>query len=121
MSELIKYNKKLTQRARILRAGQTDCECIVWDNILLKKQTGYKFTRQKPIGNFIADFYCSKLKLAIEIDGNSHYDKKEYDEEREIEFSKQGIYTFRLSNDAVYRNLDSVKENVLNIVNKLSN
>jgi very-short-patch-repair endonuclease len=62
------YNKSNKDRARDLRNNMTNSEIIIWENILRKKQTGYIFLRQKMIGSFILDFYCSKLLLGIEID-----------------------------------------------------
>ena len=67
------YNNNLTELARENRKNQTEAEKRLWIEVLRnKKMDGYKFTRQKPIENYILDFYCSKLKLGIEVDGSSH-------------------------------------------------
>ncbi len=68
----IYYNLKLKQLARNLRNNSTLSEVLFWNEVKGKQILGYQFLRQKPIGNFIVDFYCPKLKLVIEIDGDSH-------------------------------------------------
>ena len=71
--KFLPYNKKLVSRARELRSNQTEAEKIFWDEIVKSKELNvFTFLRQKPIGPFIVDFYCSRLKLAIEIDGEIH-------------------------------------------------
>ena len=68
----VTYNPKLKQLARKLRNDSTRAEIKLWKELQNKQVYGYKFTRQKPIGNYIADFFCNKLKLVIEVDGYSH-------------------------------------------------
>jgi len=69
---------------------------------------GYKFLRQKPIGHYILDFYCDKLKLWIEIDDNSHDYKGEYDEKRTKYLQKLWVSLIRYTNKQVTYNLDAV-------------
>jgi len=71
--KLIPYNPKLKQLARKLRNKSTKSEVLLWNYLKGKQIKGFDFHRQKPIGNYIVDFYCSELLLAIEIDGESHY------------------------------------------------
>lgn len=71
----LSYNTKLKARARELRKNQTAAEKKLWNYYL--KNHKYKFTRQKPINNYIVDFYCSKLKLVIEVDGETHLEEKD--------------------------------------------
>ena len=78
----IYYNPKLKARARELRNNSTLAEVLLWNQLKARKMKSYQFMRQKPIGNYIVDFLCSKLKLVIEIDGESHVDKVEYDNKR---------------------------------------
>jgi very-short-patch-repair endonuclease len=66
------YNPKLTQVARNLRNNSTLSEVLLWNQLKGKKMLGYDFHRQKPILNYVMDFFCHELELAIEIDGNSH-------------------------------------------------
>lgn len=77
------YNKNLTALARANRKDPTPAESAIWNKVLRTRQlSGYKFLRQKPIGEYIIDFYCSELKLIIEVDGDSHAVTLEYDLER---------------------------------------
>lgn len=78
----IPYNRSLLDYAKTNRNQQTPAEGLLRNLILKHKPLGYKFTRQKPLGPFIADFYCSKLLLIIEVDGSSHEEKQEYDAQR---------------------------------------
>ena len=70
-NKIIHYNPSLKEKARILRKNSTLSEIILWKKIK-NKSLGYEFHRQVPLDNFIVDFYCHGLNLAIEIDGNTH-------------------------------------------------
>jgi very-short-patch-repair endonuclease len=77
------YNKNLTTLARENRTNPTKAESKMWNEILRMRQfESFKFLRQKPIAGYIVDFYCSELRLVIEIDGDSHAESVEYDAER---------------------------------------
>ena len=92
-----------------MRKNPTNAENRIWHEILRnKKFKGYKFARQKPIDFYILDFYCSELMLGVEIDGNIHNDRVEYDKERINELNSLGIKIIRYFNDQVINNLDSV-------------
>lgn len=108
--KFILYNKKLVSRSREFRKNRTKAEIIFWDKILKnKKITDYKFTQQKPLADFIADFYCSKLLLVIEIDGGIHNELKDKDKERsEILLYKYGIKVIRYKNDNILNNIEKV-------------
>jgi very-short-patch-repair endonuclease len=69
---IIPYNPKLKARARELRKNMTPGEQRLWQFLRGKQVLGFDFDRQRPIDQFIVDFYCKKLRLAIEIDGASH-------------------------------------------------
>ena len=105
----LKYLDELRILARNKRNNPTKAEQIFWDKILQYDKIKYRFLRQKPIGRFILDFYCSKLLLAIEIDGDSHNNKKYLDSERDIFFRKYNIITIRYTNEQVFGNLDKIK------------
>jgi len=105
----LKYLDELRILARNKRNNPTKAEQIFWDKILQYDKIKYRFLRQKPIGRFILDFYCSKLLLAIEIDGDSHNNKKYLDSERDIFFRKYNIVTIRYTNEQVFDNLDKIK------------
>jgi very-short-patch-repair endonuclease len=108
--KFILYNKKLVSRARELRKERTEAEIVFWDKILKNKEiVNYKFTQQKPLDDFIADFYCSKLLFVIEIDGDIHGELKNRDKERsEILFYKYGIKVIRYKNDEVLSNIEKL-------------
>jgi very-short-patch-repair endonuclease len=105
---LIRYKRfdNVILLARHLRKNTTPSEDKLW-RVLRKKSTGYKFLRQHPvfyrINNshtefFIADFYCSKLKLIIEVDGLIHETGREYDSERDAKLLRKGIKVIRIKN-----------------------
>jgi len=71
----LQYNPKLKEFARRLRNNSTYAEIRLWQKLNKKQLKGYDFHRQKPIDNFIVDFFCHELMLAIEIDGVSHIQK----------------------------------------------
>lgn len=97
----IRYWNSLTQMANQNRKKPTEAEKKMWDEYLSKDKTGYRFLRQKPIHRFIVDFYCVKLSLAIEIDGDSHDKKKAVDSERDKFLKQIGIKTIRFTNEQV--------------------
>lgn len=70
--EIIPYNPKLKELARQLRNNSTRSEIILWQHLKGKQMMGYDFHRQKPIDNFILDFFCYELMLGIELDGYTH-------------------------------------------------
>lgn len=99
---VLKYNSKLTEVAKENRKEMTKAEVYFW-NLIKQDKTGFSFTKQKPINNFIADFYCKELNLVVEIDGSYHNQKKEVarDKEREKVFLSFGIKTVRFTNEQV--------------------
>ena len=111
----IPYDKNLVSRARELRKEFTESEEIFWNNVLKnKKLLKFKFTRQKPIDKFIVDFYCSKLSIVIEIDGEIHNFQNKRDKERDdILIKKFGLKVLRYKNDEVVNNADKIVEDLL--------
>lgn len=110
----IPYYYNLVPRARSLRRKQTRAETIFWEAIRGKKYLGLKFTRQKPLYRYIVDFYCAELKLAIEIDGSSHYgsEKAAQDRFRTNYLKDRGIKIRRYTNEEVINDIDLVLENL---------
>lgn len=104
----IYYSSKLKQFSRNLRKNSTLSEVLLWNEIKARKMLGYQFMRQKPIDKYIVDFYCSKLKLVIEIDGDSHVGRYEKDIERQNEIEKLGISFLRFDDLDVKWNLEGV-------------
>ncbi len=105
----LNYVDELRKLARIKRNNPTKAEEIFWNKVLKYDKVKYRFLRQKPIGRFILDFYCSKLLLAIEIDGYSHDDKKYLDRERDLFLEKYSIKTVRFTNEDVFESLEVVR------------
>jgi very-short-patch-repair endonuclease/3-methyladenine DNA glycosylase/8-oxoguanine DNA glycosylase len=103
----ISYNPNLKEKARNNRKPQTSAEDLLWREVR-NRNLGFKFTRQKPIDQYILDFYCSELLLGIEADGDSHEGKEEYDKERTKVLEGQGIKIVRFTNDEVLYNLDNL-------------
>ena len=100
-SGAIKYLGELRVLARKNGKNPTIAENIFWKEI---RKNEYTFLRQKSLGRYIADFYCSKLLLIIEIDGDSHDFRKYMDKERDIYFANRGIKTIRIKNETVINN-----------------
>ena len=109
---MLPYDRRLKERSQRLRKNMTAAETFLWSKIRMKQLKGYWFYRQKPVGNFIADFYCHKAKLVIELDGEIHNQQKEYDLGREAEMEKYGIKIIRFTNDEVFNELNSVIEKI---------
>ena len=105
----VRYWSSLVQMAKQNRKNPTEAEQKMWNDYLSKDKTGFRFLRQKPIHRFIVDFYCVKLGLAIEIDGNSHNKKKGTDEKRDKFLKQIGIETIRFTNDQVLNNSEYIK------------
>ena len=105
----IPYDKNLTTFARENRKHPTVAESKIWYQLLrMKNLSAYKFTRQKPIAKYIVDFYCAKLRLAIEIDGDSHADSLDYDTLRTKELSNMNVTVVRYTNKEIVNNLHGV-------------
>jgi very-short-patch-repair endonuclease len=104
------YNKNLIDRAKANRREMTPAERRMWYDIL--KNLPYRFLRQRVIGNYIPDFYCTSRHLIIEVDGDSHYatEAQAYDAERTAFFESLGIRVVRFTNDEVMENPDGVFE-----------
>jgi very-short-patch-repair endonuclease len=104
----IYYNPKLRALARGLRNNSTLSEALLWNQLKARKVKGYQFMRQKPIGDHIVDFYCSRLRLVIEIDGESHVSRSREDELRQHKLESLGLSVLRFYDKDVKRNMDGV-------------
>jgi very-short-patch-repair endonuclease len=111
----IPYNKKLVSRAKELRKETTRAEKVFWDKILKdKKLADFKFTKQKPLDEFIVDFFCSSLGVIIEIDGEVHNYQKTRDMERDtILKQKFGLEIIRYTNEEVLKNTNKILEDLI--------
>ena len=92
----------------MLRKNSTKAEIILWNELKNKKIMGYGFKRQKPIGEYIVDFFSPELKIVIEIDGITHDYKLEEDNIRQEYLESISLYVLRFKDSDVKNNLDGV-------------
>ena len=111
--KFIPYNTELKMRARELRKRLTKAERKLWADFL--RSLNIKIKRQKVLDNYIVDFYCSKAKLVIEVDGDSHNTKDgiEYDEHRTAVLESFGLEVIRFTNDEIFFDFKKVCEIIL--------
>ena len=117
------YNKKSEkEKRRFLRNHQTVAENLVWIYLRKKQISSERFLRQYGIKYYVLDFYCPSLKLAVEIDGDSHFESNEsidYDKERENFLKSLGISIIRFTNQEVIENLEKVINKIIGKVKEL--
>ena len=110
--KIIPYNPKLKEFTKKLRNNSTFTEIMVWNYLKRKQMRGYDFDRQRPIDNYIVDFYCKNLQLAIEIDGESHYGNPERDKRKDKRLNELGVTVLRFDDLDVRYKLDKVLETI---------
>lgn len=103
--------------ARKMRKNPTDTERMLWEALRKVNFYGFHLRRQAPVGRYVFDFYCAKMKIAFEIDGASHGDKQEYDKHRDNDVEGASITTIRFTDDSVRNNINDV---LLQIKNALT-
>ena len=113
---IIPYNPRLKELAKKLRKQGILSEVLLW-NKLKGKKLGFDFHRQKPILEYIVDFYCNDLDLVIEIDGCSHNEKYDDDKIRQTELEKLGLTVLRYYDGDVKQNLGSVVDHIKEWIN----
>ena len=108
--KIIPYNPKLKSLAKALRKNMTLSEVLLWDELKQKKILGFDFDRQRPIDEFIVDFYCKDLQLAIEIDGDSHDSEEafEKDRKRQKRLETLGVRFLRFDDLEVKNDMNNV-------------
>ena len=99
------YRPGLKNIARRLRRDATVPERLLWSR-LRRKQLGVRFLRQRPIGEYVADFYCPERGPVVEVDGRSHEGRGHEDAVRQSGLERQGLTVLRFTNDEVLRDLD---------------
>jgi very-short-patch-repair endonuclease len=114
------YNPNLKNNSRNLRKAGNLSEVLLWKELRADKFLGYSFYRQKPILNYIVDFYCKELGLVIEIDGSSHDDKIEYDTERDRQMSVLGLTVLRIKDADVKKDMQNVLRVIENQIGELT-
>ena len=112
--KIIPYNPKLKALARKLRKTMTDGEILLWNELKNDKLLGFDFDRQRFIDNYIVDFYCRELMLAIELDGMSHNNEEAFikDEARQAKLENLGVRFLRFSEA-------EVKNDMLNVLRSI--
>ena len=109
---LLPYNPRLKAVARMLRKNMTRAEILLWNQLKRKQMMGFDFHRQKPIDQYVVDFFCPELLLAVEIDGASHEGKLEKDSKRQDEIETHGVHFLRFPDHEVKEDLDSVLDEI---------
>jgi len=112
----IPYNKNLKELSKKLRNDSTKAEILLWLQLKAGQMKSYKFNRQKPLLNYIVDFYCKKLNLVIEIDGITHYNEEAFleDKKRQEELEKYNLHFLRFNDNEIINDM----ENVLKVIEK---
>ena len=114
--KIIPYNPRLVPLAKALRKNMTLSEVLLWDVLKQKQMLGYDFDRQKPIDEFIVDFYCKDLMFAIEIDGDSHDSEEAYvkDVKRQERLESLGVRFLRFDDLEVKKDMNNVIRTIEN-------
>jgi len=118
------YQHYLKSSSRQLRKNMTDAEQMIWYRVRRKQIMGVQFYRQKPLLNYIVDFYCAKAHLIIELDGSQHFEDEyqQSDSVRDKALMDIGLLVLRFDNHQVLTEIDSVIRHIYNVVEKrLSN
>ena len=112
------YNKDHKERSRDLRNNMTPAERALWSKVRKKQILGLQFYRQKPIHQYVVDFYCPKADLIIEVDGGQHWEPAhaEADRERDAVLAQLNLKVLRFSNLEIMKQLDSVMEQIYDTV-----
>ena len=112
--KIIPYNPKLIALANKLRQNMTFSEVKLWNELKNGQMMGYDFDRQRPIGNYIVDFYCKDLQLALEVDGITHVDEKAMlkDEIRQEELEIASVSFLRFDALLVVNKVESVVKEI---------
>lgn len=108
--QIIPYDPRLKELARQLRNNSTPAEIRLWSKLKGKQRLGFDFHRQKPIHNFILDFFCHELMLGIELDGYSHTLEQvnDQDERKNTKLKQLGIHLLRFKNNEIFEDVDAV-------------
>jgi very-short-patch-repair endonuclease len=108
----IDYRRRLKRSARMLRHDPTPAERKLWFEFL--RDLPIRFTRQKPLGEYIADFYCAGEMLVIEVDGDSHFTNagERYDAYRTGELEAKGVRVLRFTNLEVMQQFEAVCQRI---------
>ncbi len=107
-------------RAKGLRKKATDAESMLWNRLRNRQLLDLKFRRQRPIGNYIADFACLEIGLVVELDGGQHVEQLAYDEQRKQDMRALGFRTLRFWDHEVLKETDAVMEKIRQVAEALT-
>jgi very-short-patch-repair endonuclease len=117
-NKIIFYNPNLKEKARRLRIKCTPSETLLWSRIR-RRSLGHEFHRQVPIDEYIVDFYCHELRLAIDVDGSSHDNKQEYDLLRQRKLERLGVRFLRFDDRDFRRSMNDVLRAITTVIAEL--
>lgn len=120
---MLRYNPKLRDPARTLRTHLTESGQLLWSQLRRKQILGAQFYRQKPLGNYVADFYAPSVRLVIEVDGSQHFavEQATSDRQRTAYLESRGLRVLRFTNLEVLRELEAVVETIYGAVQEARN
>jgi very-short-patch-repair endonuclease len=104
--------------AKVLRRGSTDAERLLWSRLRRRQLGGFRFRRQRPIGNYVCDFVCLSDSLVVELDGSQHVEQADYDSGRDAFLRSSGYRVLRFWNGDVMDRLDTVLETILEALHR---
>ena len=115
---MLTYRSDLTAKARQLRTNMTDAEQKLWYHVRQKQILGVQFFRQRPIGEYIVDFYAPSIKLVLELDGSQHMEHGAigYDSIRTSYFESLGLSVMRFDNLQILNETDSVLDMIYRFI-----
>ncbi|HEX9685126.1 MAG TPA: endonuclease domain-containing protein, partial [Burkholderiales bacterium] len=119
-NKVLPYNRRLKQRSRILRRVMTDAEQLLWMRLRRKQLSGVQFYRQKPLGNYVVEFYAPQAKIVVEVDGSQHLEPPamKADAARDKYLSGLGFDVLRFDNLQVLRETESVLDTISRAIAK---
>jgi very-short-patch-repair endonuclease len=111
---MLRYRKNLKSKARNLRRDLTDAEQVLWNRLRMKQVQGVQFFRQRPIGNYIVDFFAPKARLIVEVDGSQHMTDRmtRRDKQRDDYLTPLGLLVLRFPDSEVLRETEGVMEEI---------
>jgi very-short-patch-repair endonuclease len=120
---MLPYNQNLKDKSRQLRKNQTDGEKSLWLHLRNKRLLGVQFYRQKPIGEYIVDFYAPRVKMVVEVDGSQHLEGDHVQKDRSCDeyLSSLGLQVLRFNSREVLKEREAVVELILRRINERLN
>lgn len=111
------------EKRRKLRNSMPNAEKMLWESLRRRQIVNKRFLRQYGVGRYVIDFYCPEIKLALEIDGNTHdsEDEKKYDKNRQSEIENFGIQFLRIKNDDIFGRIEDVIKKIERKIQELKN